>query len=64
MIIQNAYNRKMTEYNRFGDLLEDSIKLDKSNITPLEHRLLIVNRGAKRRQRNNHAERLAKYKNN
>lgn len=62
MITIKAYNGNATEHLKYNDLLEDSIKLYTSNITPLEQRLLLVNKGKHRRIRNNHEQRLAKFK--
>lgn len=62
MIIQNTANGRMTEYNRYDDILENAIKLNKLNSTELERHLARVNKGSKRRLHNNHALRLAQFK--
>lgn len=62
MIVQNTYNLKTREYFRIDDLHENAIKIDKLNSTEFERKLMKINKGSKRRQRNNHAARLAKFK--
>lgn len=62
MIIHNTVNNRKHEYHRIDDVHEDNIKPNKLNSTALEKYLVRVNSGKKRRQRNNHAERLARFK--
>ncbi len=62
MIVQNNYNHKSHELTRFRDVLEDKIRPNKLNASALETHLARINKGSKRRERNNHALRLAQYK--
>ena len=62
MLIQNAYNRKISEHLKIDDIQEDNIKLNKLNSTPLERHLVRINVGTKRRIINRHDERLARFK--
>ena len=63
MVVQNAYNHKTVEYNKYDDVLENNILPNKLNATAIEKFLIRVNVGSKRRIRNNHADRLASFKN-
>lgn len=62
MITVKCYNNQKSEYFKYDDIIENEINYKKSNIRPIEYKLLNTNRGKHRRVKNNHAERLAKFK--
>ena len=62
MIIQNSYNGKTQEYYKYDDILESNLSITKLNSTKLEKYLMYINVGTKKRIRNNHAVRLARFK--
>ena len=61
MITQSTTNHRSIEHLRIDDVQEDKINAHKLNATAIEQRLVSINIGTKRRIRNNHAQRLAKY---
>lgn len=62
MITMNSYNHKTREHFKLDDIQEDNIKVNKLNSTKLEQHLIRVNVGTKRRIKNNHVARLARFK--
>lgn len=64
MVTQNAYNHRNKEHLRTDDVQEDAIKIHTLNSTAFERHLVRHNVGKVRRQKNGHAERLARYKAN
>ncbi len=63
MITVKCYNNFKTEHFKYDDILENEVNTVKTSIRPIERKLLKTNRGKHRRISNNHAERLAKFKN-
>jgi len=61
-ITENPYNKTKRQHQRIIEIHENDINPRKLNSTAFERHLMRINKGSKRRLRNNHKARLAKFK--